>query len=955
MNFCPLKLFTFIRPLTILVIMQWLKIISGLFKEAILFLKFLFAKNRGLNFLFPAAVLYGNSAEAQVIPQKCFEIESILADGCDGGNEGKNEMVYFHTGPDSVNVSDLRVDGAGSTGVIQAGKWPNTSNVWLGTCTNANAAQKIDSLNSLISGCGYLVEPANGILPPGSRVILITSTDFTVIPTYFQNLNDSIYVIFQCAGNTAGHFVNYGTPSSSRTLVLHHIPSGCADTVIYDRSLLTDINGNPAAQDGAAVQYNWNGTSFYYNNGCQAPFIPMSTGIVSLNVIGSGMACPGDTIQLQAIISGSYSEIYWWGGTGVFSDTDSVYTEYITTAADTAAEIIINIRVVGICNDTVYATDTFTVINSPEVQITVSGNDTICEGNTVTLTATVISGTSYLWNTGDTTASIMADSTSDYFVTAANACGSDTAWQEITVNPKPIALITPPGADTICQGDSVVLAASGGDNFQWSGGEVTDSIVVFLAGAYFVTAFNDCGSDTSSAVDITVISPPVASLFPGDSASFCQGDSVTLTASGGNSYSWSTGSNSPSIAVQAAGTYDVTVSNTCGSGSGSIVVSVRPLPAAAISSDTTGICEGDSVLLTASGGELYEWSTGDSSQAIYATQQGNYTVTISNSCGSSAASAGITVELPPAPVITPSGNLSICMGDSVMLTVSGGDAYSWPDGETGDSIFADTAGNYVAIAYNGCGSAVSDTVIVSVMPAPEAKLTTSGKKVLCQGDSIILFASGGTSYSWSTGSTASAITINSPALYSVIVINSCGADTATLDIISSGIQAGFLPDNASGSAPLTVTFTNNSANAISYQWSFGDGNTSVLPEPSNTYELPGEYDVILIATDSSGCSDTATFEAINVSSVIFIPDMFSPNGDGQNDVFRVRGKVTSLSGAIYNRWGQLIYQWNKPEGGWDGTTFSGKFAQAGVYVYVIEITLYGDEKITRAGNVTMVR
>ncbi len=249
------------------------------------------------------------------VPTSLFEIQNILVDACAGSVEGQNEMVIFQVGPTDINVTDLRVDGAGATGTIEIGKWPNSTNLWLGISAPPSNPTDIAYINSTIVSCGKLIEPIGGILQAGKKILLITSTNFDPTAHSFATLQDTLYVIFQNAGNTAGHFVNYGT-TSERTFVLRHVPSGYGDTIIYNRSYLVTQLGTPGAEDGGAVAYTWNGTPTYYNNGCQAPYIPMDP---SWN-FNSPSICETDAaINLNLLISGTTGGV--WSGTGVSGNT----------------------------------------------------------------------------------------------------------------------------------------------------------------------------------------------------------------------------------------------------------------------------------------------------------------------------------------------------------------------------------------------------------------------------------------------------------------------------------------------------------------------------------------------------------------------------------------------------------------------------------------------------------
>jgi len=328
-----------------------------------------------LIFIFLAVIFICFKTNAQV-PVKVFEITNILVDGCAGSDEGRNEMVLFRIGPNPVNVSDLRVDGAGATGLISTNRWPNTNNIWRGIAPPPAKPSEISQINATILNCGFLIEPVNGILPAGKNVLMITSTEFSTFAHSFTTLQDTLYVIFQNAGNTAGHFVNYGTPSSLRTMVLTHVPTNIGDTVIYDRSLLVNQLQQPGAQDGAAVAYDWPGNPEYYNNGCQAPYQALDASWTSPSQICSS----NSVLDLSMMIDGTPGGT--WTGTGVsghFFNPAGLNGTYDITYT------------VGTPPCSVSETQQITVIESPSAQWTPPA--ALCSDASPVQLNTLISGT----------------------------------------------------------------------------------------------------------------------------------------------------------------------------------------------------------------------------------------------------------------------------------------------------------------------------------------------------------------------------------------------------------------------------------------------------------------------------------------------------------------------------------------------------------------------------------
>jgi hypothetical protein len=249
---------------------------------------------------------------------------------------------------------------------------------------------------------------------------------------------------------------------------------------------------------------------------------------------------------------------------------------------------------------------------------------------------------------------------------------------------------------------------------------------------------------------ITVNPPATAGIAVADNSGttpndgiLCVGASATLTATGGTSYSWSTGATTAAITVSAAGTYSVTVVNDMGcSGTASTAIIVNALPTPAITvTDNSGttpndgvVCQGASATLTASGGTSYIWSTGATTAAITVNTANNYTVTVTNANGCTAtATSAITVNPLPTPAISfaeTSGVANndgiICSGASATLTASGGTSYVWSNGFTTTSISVSVAGTYTVTATNANGCQNTATATITVNPLPTAFAVTGG-------------------------------------------------------------------------------------------------------------------------------------------------------------------------------------------------------------------------------------
>ncbi len=196
----------------------------------------------------------------------------------------------------------------------------------------------------------------------------------------------------------------------------------------------------------------------------------------------------------------------------------------------------------------------------------------------------------------------------------------------------------------------------------------------------------------------------------------------------------------------------------------------------------------------------------------------------------------------------------------------------------------------------------------------------------------------------------------------------CPSNYAPVTLTVVNIGASFVttpPD--SGEIPLKLIFDNTSFGTDSildnFLWTFGDGDSSILFNPLHTYDDTGIFNITLTVTDKFGVciADTTYSIYAKGTSTAVPPNIFTPNGDGVNDVFNLIHKNLSIGeGAIYNRWGELIFKWRSVEAGWDGRTISGTVAPDGVYYYLITAT--GKDKpdpepktYTFQGYVTLVR
>jgi hypothetical protein len=375
-----------------------------------------------------------------------------------------------------------------------------------------------------------------------------------------------------------------------------------------------------------------------------------------------------------------------------------------------------------------------TVNPSPTATISTPATS-ICTGSSVILTAST--DASYKWFNGTTqvgtNATYTATTAGAYTVEVTNAggCKATSAVTTITSSASPTATITS-SATSICTGSSVVLTSSTGVFYKWFNGTTqvgtATTYTATTAGAYSVEVTNASGCKATSAVTTITSSALPTATISAPTTSICLGSSVTLTASTGASYKWFNGTTqvgtNATYTATTAGPYTVEVTNAGGCKATSAVTTITSsaLPIATITTPSTSICAGSSVILTPSAETSYKWFNGTTqvgTNATYtATTAGTYTVEVTNASGCKATSPVTTITVSDSPIATITApSTSFCNGNSVILTASAGSSYQWYNSGTivgTNQIYsASTPGNYVVEVTNasGCKSTSAATPI----------------------------------------------------------------------------------------------------------------------------------------------------------------------------------------------------------------------------------------------------
>jgi gliding motility-associated-like protein len=623
--------------------------------------------------------------------------------------------------------------------------------------------------------------------------------------------------------------------------------------------------------------------------------------------------------------------------------------------------------------------------------------------------------------TGNTASVTISPATTQQYTLTVSDGGSCPAAPEtvtITVNPPLDVLVTAP--DTICAGSSTTLNASanGGDGgpytFKWTpSNQTTPAVTVspLISTTYTVTVNDDCGTPVASdSVTITVVQPVPLTV---GSDSICYGSPTTLTASPnvpGATYTWNplpdSGNGTFSVTVKptAQQTYTVTCRKdgceSTATGTVFIKSTAHLLPLTPFT-----ICIGSSATLSTSaiggaGNYTYTWlPTGTGTTSIVTvspitTQQ--YTVTASDGGACPIPPQTVTVTVRPPLQVLASLPDTICAGNGITVsaTAKGGNQdyiYTWqPGGLIGQTVPVKPAltTTYTVTVTDKCGTpSASDIVTIIVIPPPVVKfnaINTSG----CAAPLCVSFIDSSTTpsgkieqWKWNFGKSDSGIAegasdlqnpkhcYNNSGKYTItlMVINSSGCTSSgskinMINVYPTPVANFSIPEFTSILTP-DVPFFNTTIGGVTWNWDFGDAasgnkNTSTRMHPDHTYSAVGYYCTRLIATNSYNCIDTMIkCLTVEPNSSLYIPNAFTPNGDGRNDTFFAKGEnIFDFEMRIFDRWGNLIFYSDDIDKHWDGRVKSDDLiAQQDVYVYDVTAKDIHQRKLHYLGTVTLVK
>ncbi|MEW6470027.1 MAG: gliding motility-associated C-terminal domain-containing protein [Bacteroidota bacterium] len=707
-------------------------------------------------------------------------------------------------------------------------------------------------------------------------------------------------------------------------------------------------------------------------NGCtrtQAVTITQPASAISASASATNTGCTSSTGTATVTASGGTGSLtYSWAPGGQTSATATglgvgVYTVFVTDANG--------------CTQT--ATATVNTTNGPTAGIASSSNPSCNGGTNGSATANASGGTSpytYSWSNSQTgaNASGLGAGTYTVYVTDANGC---TSTQTITITQPAAISASASATNTGCSSSTgtATVTASGGTGtltYSWAPGGQTSATATGLGvGTYTVLVTDANGCTQTATATVGTSNGPTAGIASSTDP-LCNGGSngsATATATGGTgpyTYSWSNGQTNANATGLAAGTYTVFVTDANGCSSTQTVTINQPAAITASTATTATNCGTNTgtATVTASGGTgtlTYSWAPGGQTGATAtALASGTYTVTVTDANGcTQTATATVANANGPAVSISSSSN-PLCFGNTTgtaSSSVTGGTSpytYSWSNGQTTANATGLGAGTYTVTVTDANGCTNTQTVTITQPSAITASATSANATCGSTNGSAAVTANGGTgtlSYLWNPGAqTTASISGLGAGTYTCTITDANGCSFSLTATVS---MTGGPTATVSGSMTITQgqTVTLTAGGGGTYSWSNGATTSAISVSPAQTTTY------CVVVADTSSCTDSAcvTVYVDVVCGEFFIPTAFSPNNDGLNDFFRVKNNcITEFYLAVYDRWGEVVFETTDPSIGWDGM-YKGKEMDMAVFVYRVEATLNTGETVSQKGNVTLMR
>ena len=670
--------------------------------------------------------------------------------------------------------------------------------------------------------------------------------------------------------------------------------------------------------------------------------------VVTANPVTFSITCTNSMVPISVVVTSTNAVTYQWSTTGISGSTTN------STATASLAGVY-NVTVTNNPGNNCSTIKSITVpFNITPVNASITPATTItCNTPSLTLNANP-GGSSYTYTWSGTSPIVSGGSTQNpninnggaYSVAITNTVNGCIGFANIAVasstNP-PVPSLSANSVSITCSipTPSIMVTTNVSPvTYSWtpiigivSGTETTSTPSFSLPGTYSVVLTNTSNGCSSIAkivqVDLDNVIPVINLIGPSNSGSLtCSKSSITTTANvtplGNLTYTWtnsqgiSSSVNQAAVTFTAAGVYTVVVTNTL---TGCVSSSATPITFTVKSNTVAPIL--------------------------------NVVLTSSNSTIGCGVNSSITY--------------------SVNSIVSNGSAtYLWsPIGGSNQTFTTNVAGTYSVLvidAVNNCSNTTQFTVSQNTI---SPNLTAAATVTTPCGSTITVLSASSTatnvSFSWTgpptaviIGSSTSSPTVNLAGNYVVTVtdvISTC-TTSSNVNVLPTVVTAAFTADPTSGIAPLLVNFTNQSIGATSYSWNFGNNSPiSTYTNTNTTYTTGGSYTVILTAYEGNCIRTSTTTIIVYDDFLCTIPNVFTPNGDGVNDIFSISCTAyIEMSLTIFNRWGTKLYDYTGSKAEWDGKTTGGESVVDGTYFFIAKVKgAYDNKEVIKNGAVSLFR
>jgi len=913
---------------------------------------------------------------------------SITANGANGGNQVKTYGLLVTPG----NNTEAEGPGGGGGGgyiAISSGTPSRTASGGANGTTNSSGLTEFIPNGATRGGIGTDNASITPTTLTVSNVNACYGDDINITAILGGSVPTGTQVVWwdaATAGNTihTGNTYTINNATTSTTLWVGFCPGWYRKEVTVTvtgsqcvaSNDATICNGNTVQLNASGgVTYSWSPagslnnpnisnpiaspttTTLYYVTASEGVCQSVDSVLITVNTVNATVTpntaiCAGNTIQLNASGGTSYS---WNNGSSLSASNIS---NPVASPATTTTYTVTVSDGIG-CFDI----KTVTVTVNPNPVVNLGPDTTFCSGNTLVLNPGA-GYSNYNWNPAGSNPTYNVTTSGTYFVTVtdANTCqGTDQI--AVTVLPQMDATITS-GTDYCNNGPTVLFTATNGGG-TWTGPGISGTGTFDPSGAgsgaheiiYTITGL--CGDvDT---LNINVHTAPVVNL--GVDTTICSGTSLLLNAgSGYSSYNWNPAGSNPTYNVTTSGTYSVTVTDahTC-KGTDQIAVTVVTQMDATITSGTDYCSNGAPVSFTATDGGGIWTGPGISSGGTFDPSTAGAGVheiiyTIASACGD-ADTVQVQVHAAPEPNL---GSITqLCEGTTFTLDAGAGYSnYNWsPSGST-QTITITTAGTYSVTVTDPNGCTGNTSITMTEEPWADATITPAGP--WCDNDPVQTLEAAENGGVWS-GNGVSSSGIFTPSLagagmHEIIytIPGLCG-DTDTTNIYvnpSPLLSLISTPETCAGKGDAQIELIIDGAYPpYIILWNNGETGNLLLNLSPGTY--------LIEVTDSNNCKKTAQETIIMATnecftSHVYIPNIFSPNSDGQNDVLYVRGDgIQQLELIIYNRWGEIVFKSTDQAKGWDGT-YKGAKVEAGAYSYILKAEFSGNVTKKLNGTITVV-